>query len=178
MSLSAIVGIDPGTQTLGLSTIWFNPQTMVIDHIDVETVIGSHHHYKEWVGDYHGERFNKLMGHTDYLSGHFERCLPIAIACESPFYSRLHPGAFEALLGTVQAIRQSVMNYSMWKPLDTVDPPTVKKAIGAAYNAKKDEVFKAFQISELYKLVTNPQDLSEHAVDATAVAYWRYKLFL
>ena len=176
--LASIVGIDPGTETLGLATLWFNPLDMKIDSIVVETVIGSKHHYYDWVQECHSERHNKLLGHTRHLRAHFDSVLPLAIACESPFYNRLRPNAFEALLGTLSAIRQATIEHSLWRSLDTVDPPTVKKAIGAPGNADKIAVKAAFEKHEISNLISNPQALTEHAIDAVCVAYWRYKLLL
>jgi Holliday junction resolvasome RuvABC endonuclease subunit len=173
--LATIVGIDPGTETLGLATLWFSPLDMKIASIEVETVIGSKHHYYEWVQDFHSERYNKLLGHQCYLKNHFDNALPLAIACESPFYNRLRPNAFEALTGTLNAVRQAVVAHSLWRSLDTVDPPTVKIAIGAPGNADKLAVKCAFERHEIYGLVSNPQALTEHAIDAVCVAYWRYK---
>jgi Holliday junction resolvasome RuvABC endonuclease subunit len=138
-------------------------------------LIGSKNHYYDWVLENHSERHNKLLGHTKKLTQHFEQARPIAVASEAPFYNRLRPTAYEALLSTVNAVRQAVINYSYWMPLETVEPRTVKMAIGAMGNADKTMVKQALLKHDIYKHIENVDKLTEHEIDAVAVAYWRYK---
>jgi Holliday junction resolvasome RuvABC endonuclease subunit len=60
-------------------------------------------------------------------------------------------------------------------PLDLVDPPTAKKAIGAKGNAKKEDVLRAMEkIPELVEnCETTLKDLDEHSLDSMAIAYYR-----
>lgn len=72
--------------------------------------------------------------------------------------------------------------YDPYAVLHTVDPPTVKKAVGVLGKIKgKDKKSpvkdKVAQLSALY-LEKDIESLDEHAVDAVAVAYACYKQFL
>ncbi len=103
-------------------------------------------------------------------------CSFIIVASESPFFNTRRPNAFAALLEVLTMIRDSVIEYNPYQPLIGIDPPTVKKAVGAPGNADKTGVLSAlFGISNSLKLDKKYIDqLDEHSVDAVAVAYCAY----
>ncbi|EKD22653.1 MAG: hypothetical protein ACD_84C00020G0001, partial [uncultured bacterium] len=72
-------------------------------------------------------------------------------------------------------IRRAVMHYDIWTSLDFVDPPTVKKAVGAHGKSQKYDVRK--KVLALKELCYNGEIpielLDEHSIDALAVAYHR-----
>jgi Holliday junction resolvasome RuvABC endonuclease subunit len=59
-----------------------------------------------------------------------------------------------------------------------IDPPSVKKAVGATSHAKKDEVKAALaRLPDLnYNGPVPLEMLDEHSIDALAVAYCRLKI--
>lgn len=71
-------------------------------------------------------------------------------------------------------LRQSVMQYDQWLPYYMVDPPTVKKAVGAKGNADKEEVKRQLLlIPEIVeKSLVDLSTLDEHSIDAIAVGYF------
>ena len=57
-----------------------------------------------------------------------------------------------------------------YKPLYMIDPPSVKKAVGAQTRGDKDAVKKAIKLIKELEMV-NFNNLDEHSIDATAVGY-------
>jgi Holliday junction resolvasome RuvABC endonuclease subunit len=73
-----------------------------------------------------------------------------------------------------------MLAYDPWKPLYRVDPPTVKKKVGAPGNADKNAVKQALlRLPDLnYQGETPLAMLDEHSVDALAVAYGKWRAYL
>jgi Holliday junction resolvasome RuvABC endonuclease subunit len=121
----------------------------------------------------HSERFARIdtlgLNILDILRYH----QPIAVVCESPFFNSKRPQAFAALIEATNMIRQTVWAYDRSIGLDLVDPPSVKRAVGAKGNAGKDDVHTAVTaIGELnYEGLLPLSSLDEHSIDAIAVAY-------
>lgn len=180
-STAGIVGIDPGTETLGVGVIDFDIQSLEIVQTRAFTFVGSKMMVKNsWIEDLHGARHSRIYAHEDNLVRFLEEHDPLLIACESPFFSPKRPQAFEALTQAVASIRRAVLRFDPWRDFVTVDPPTAKKAVGAMGNAKKPEMLEA--ISKLphlhYAGDIALEDLDEHSVDGIAIAYWRYRNYL
>lgn len=86
---------------------------------------------------------------------------------------------------TVYAVRTALRNYDSTIPLDLVDPPTAKIAVGAKGNAGKEEVLaglvkvceKEGALFDEEKSGMTIKEIDEHSSDGLAIAYWRYKIF-
>lgn len=175
---STIIGIDPGSETLGVAVITFDIDSMKIVNTQAKTFIGSRIvDIDNWQGEIHGDRLGRIQAHKRNLLSIFINAVPISIACESPFYSQRRPSAFGVLMEVLTAIREAVLEYDSWKSLFIIDPPTVKKAVGAAGNGDKHKVReKVISLKELcYLGETSIEELDEHSIDAIAVAYCRFK---
>lgn len=175
---ACIVGIDPGSQTLGLAILEFDTTTKEIVKTTAITYVGTKLPYmSDWITKLHGERAARIIAHRENLTEIFKSINPTAVYCESPFYNPGRPMAYGALVEVLSAIRLSIINWSQWVGLESVDPPTVKKAVGARGGAKKDEMMVAVQAMEKeLKLDKSPSEYDEHCIDAIAVAYYGYKI--
>lgn len=178
----SIIGIDPGTNTLGFSVIYFDCKTMEILSTFATTFIGEklsrNDDYSRFL---HGERFMRLRAHEENLLHLFYQIQPFQVVAESNFMNTRRPQAYGALVETVSAIKSALYRYDRWKPLYLIDPPTVKKAIGAKGNADKEEVKRCLLLlkDDLCFHGDIPiEELDEHSVDAIAIAYQRYKALL
>lgn len=176
--VGCIVGIDPGSETLGTGALRVNVVTLEIVESAAFTYVGSKLAKDTWLGDVHGARAGRISAHEDNLVDMFHYWQPNLVASESPFYSQFRPQAFGALTETVDAIRNALWRYDCWLSLFMIDPPTVKKAVGASSHAKKDEVKEALMaLPDLnYNGPIPFALLDEHSVDALAVAYARLKI--
>lgn len=173
-----IVGIDPGSETLGVAVLSVDVTTMQIVSSIARTYIGSKMAGKNnWIGSLHGDRVGRILAHEDNLLEIFNYYNPLIIVSESPFINTKFPQSGLVLTEVLCSIRRAVMRYSIWKELCLVDPPTVKKAVGAPGNAQKEVVKeKIMQLTDLNYSGDVPLEyLDEHSIDALAVAYFKFK---
>ncbi len=177
-----IIGIDPGSQTLGLSVLSFDVTTLEIVSTQAQTFIGDKlPFYDPYTVTTHGERLARIYAHRTNLFNILCHYRPITLVCESPFFNPRRPNAYAALLEVMAEVRNGLRMYDPYMTLITIDPPTVKKAVGAAGNADKEGVFNALlkkQEELKFTTMNNIQTLDEHSVDAVAVAYCRYNHYL
>lgn len=171
--LANIVGIDPGTEHLGLSCITFNVVTLGIHQTAAQVFVGSKLGISSQQSLVHSARFARIDAHRENLTSVLRALKPVAVVCESPFFNSMRPQAYGALVEIVNAIRYAVWEYDPQMPLDLLDPPRVKRSVGAAGNAKKDVMQQAvLGLSELNFQGPVPlTELDEHSIDAIAVGY-------
>jgi len=176
-----IVGIDPGTSTLGVAILFVNIETQKIELSIAWTLNGNKLSGKDsWTEEMHGGRYSRIAALEENLLQIFNYYQPLIIVSESPFINNRFPQAGIALTEVVVAIRRAVVTYDPWRELHVIDPPTIKKAVNAAGNATK-EVMKE-KVMELTDLNYNGMiplvQLDEHSIDALSVAYCKWKTFL
>ena len=175
---TTIVGIDPGTETLGVAIMTISLLDYSILSTEARTFHGSKLAGKEsWLSEVFGSRTDRVKAHEENLLNIFNSVKPLLIASESPFYNQRFPQAYGALMEVICAIRSAVMRHSNWKSLGLFDPPTVKNAVGAQGNADKNTVYsKVIALNCLnYTGLVPITELDEHSIDAIAVAYCQYK---
>jgi Holliday junction resolvasome RuvABC endonuclease subunit len=172
-----IIGIDPGSQTLGFSVLTFDVVTKEIIKTQAKTFTGSKLAcIKEWEILTHGERQARISAHGRTLLDLFNHYKPLFIACEAPFYNMKRPNAFQALLEVILEVRKSAMEYDPWRVVYLIDPPSVKKSVGASGGGDKEAVKKALRLKqEEIKLVGTVDEYDEHSLDSIAVAYCRFQ---
>lgn len=177
-----IIGIDPGSMCLGLCLMELDVITRKIKSTQAKTIKVDKLFYSDNLDDeVLGGRLARIKRLSSVLTSNMNSCKPIAVACESPFFSHLRPSAFGVLMEVLNGVRDAVHLYSPWMKLDLIDPPTVKKSVGASGAAKKDQVYekvfeKEMKDKEFNFLGNSRVDcLDEHSIDAVCVAYCFYK---
>lgn len=175
--IASIIGVDPGSNCLGVGIIYYDVITLEIVGSDAFTLFADKLAKNSWTGFVHGGRAGRIeaLGETLLKVMHDQTGLTDVIS-ESPFMSRFAQ-TFAALTEVVNEVRFAVTRYHPWMPLHLVDPPSVKNAVGAKGNADKDAVKLALRMLEgfVYTGGIPFGDLDEHSVDALAVGYFRYK---
>lgn len=170
-----IISIDPGTNTLGVAFLEIDLDFLNV-YLREAFTLNSNTNFKDLdtILNAHGERFAKLTSHSNILINIFNHYRPHSVICESPFLGKF-PQAFEALVECKMMIRNSLMMYDHSIPLETIDPPNAKKAVGApGKGGDKDIVKKALQQLNIIVPYTGFVDtLDEHSVDAVAVGYYK-----
>jgi Holliday junction resolvasome RuvABC endonuclease subunit len=176
-----ILGIDPGTNTLGVAILDINLSTLSVDIVHAKTYSGqtmSGDH--RWFEEVHGGRASRLKSHQENLYAIMVEWNPHFVIAESP-YMRKFPQAFAALVECVMAIRAAVIQYDRFMPLALVDPPTAKKSAGMVGKLSGKELVR-IALRKLTYLNYAPgidlEALDEHEVDAIAVAHHRAKEIL
>lgn len=177
-SLINLVSIDPGSTKVGIADFEIDPVSGIIIRCNAHTLDASRYVQEDgWIETNFGMRQARISFIENYLINHFNSVRPLFIVSEGSFFNPRRPNAFEVLIEAIAAIRNAVMKYDTWRSLELIDAPTVKKSVGAAGNAKKEEVQeRVLLLSDLnYDSNQNINDLSEHAIDAIAVGYGFYK---
>lgn len=182
---ACLIGIDPGSDTLGVGILTFNVQTLEIVSTQATTLNGARAGRGSFVTQVHGDRMGRIESHRQALLRIFRTVQPLSVASESPFISRRHPQAGLALTEVVCAIRAALLNYDSSKPLELIDPPTVKRAVGVSGKTGGPEGKKLMQTAVLRMAQALHYDgdvpmdkLDEHSIDALAVAYCHYNQML
>lgn len=174
-SIIRIVGIDPGTTTLGLAILDVDLDTLV------PTLVYGYTNnaekatkHIEWKKTMLGSRDVRLENHKDYLDDILEYTQPILIAAESPFLKMSRVSSYEALVECYDMIRKSVWKHNPTLFLRRIDPITVKNYVGVSHiGTDKEDVRKA--VIARYANLCHPSvdihSLDEHTIDAVAVAH-------
>lgn len=187
--IGRIVGIDPGSTTLGCAMIEYDVRTFEILRTCAYTFNADKMKLDQLAVLNHSERFARIWDLSDALYEVFRDLQPTHIISESPFLKRKFPQAFAVLTEVVFGVRMAVRKYDPTMPLDLVDPPTAKMAVGAnpkgkkgaSQAEKKKEVHTALAklLPELVfdsdNSVAAFEDLDEHSVDSIAIAYSKWK---
>lgn len=182
-SVVSIVGLDPGSETLGAAVLYVDMLSWQIIGSEAYTFKGSKLAGKDdWTTEVHGNRLGRIAAHEENLLAFFRYYRPLAIASESPFFNRLHPSAFGPLMEVISAIRSAAMQYDLWKQVYLIDPPSVKNAVGVHGGRGGEEGKRLMKQAVLvlapvfrYSGPTPLDQLDEHSIDALAVAYCRYQ---
>lgn len=174
-----ILGIDPGTNTLGIAIIDLDLATKEASLIMATTLQGAKDS-KNFpnISDVHGDRKAKLFAHQNNIRYILERYRPNSIISESPYMGKF-TNAFEALVECLTAIRDEIYIYDHSIGLETVDPPTAKKAVGAPGRGGDKGVVRnaVLKLQGLKNKTGSSLDmLDEHAIDAIAVACYKLQL--
>jgi Holliday junction resolvasome RuvABC endonuclease subunit len=169
-----IIGIDPGLNYCGISLVKAGAATQDLLSIDAFTIIN------DKVQDNTGLRaelcsekvikLHKLKGVISNLIGQVK---PTLVVSESPFYNRLRPMAYGALLEVIGMIQTAVLEHNNNTVFSTVEPLLVKKTVGAGMQTGKLDVKEAIKTNnEIMSVLKQDIDhLDEHSIDAIAVAY-------
>lgn len=172
-----ILSIDPGSYNLGFALIDLDVAYRTATVVSAGTFYskGAVDSYA-FLSEIQGERFTRFHYLQQAVSNLLEQSQPQWVISEAPYLGKFLQ-AYETLVECLSMLRQEVYQYNPALPLETVDPPSVKKAVGASGRGKdKDMVRVALsQISKLHWRETTLATLDEHAVDAVAVGCYKIR---
>lgn len=170
-----ILGIDPGTTDCGICLLECDSETLDIVSIDSRTILSDKIYlpYEEDLLLSHTERYIKIKKIQRAFKRVLEEFIPHHIACESPFYHRLHPGAYAPLVEILFTLRDACVDFNKLLPFYLYEPTLIKKTMTGKAFADKDMMRFALETNESITtfLKQDVNNLSEHAVDAIAIAY-------
>lgn len=158
---------------MGFSVIDFDILTKQIINTQAFTIRGEKAITSMTHSELFGNRLGRIEALRDALYSHFVYFRPNFVISETPFMGS-HAAAYGALVETLAAIRDALALYDPYMPLNGIDPPSAKRSVGAAGNAKKPEMQRAVG-ALLGELCYNPAQsgdfwlLDEHSVDAIAI---------
>ncbi|BAW19060.1 putative crossover junction endodeoxyribonuclease RuvC [Ralstonia phage RP31] len=181
--IGRIVGIDPGSTTLGCTLLEYDVRTMEILRLCAYTFNADKMRLDDLTVLNHSERYARIIELSEALYNVFLNVRPNFIISESPFLKRRFPQAFAVLTEVVFGIRMAVRKYDPTMQLDLVDPPTAKKAVGIV---GKEDMKSKTKVHECLKKLILPKfdaahsaaefaELDEHSTDSGAIAYYKWK---
>jgi len=166
-----IVGIDPGTEYVGITFLYINPSNRVVTRIEPITLQASllrqlHQPYTDCNNEEWGriDRINNLVASIDRLL----KCKNVlAVGMEAAFMNLKRPDAFRALVEFTTVFKQ-VIHYQV----NYFSPLEVKSSVDVKYTQLKDGMANAIKTNpDIIRLTYGGIELaSEHAIDATAIA--------
>jgi Holliday junction resolvasome RuvABC endonuclease subunit len=175
-----ITGLDPGTDTLGVSTLDLDLATKAISIVDSQTLLGSRlSRGNQRVTDLYGGRFTRLQALEGALGEYFYEMQPHEIISESPYFNKRQPSAYGALVEAMGMIKRAVYMYCSSITLLTVDPASNKANLKVSgKSGDKSLVLNAVRGLVDSGQLLNPYGLmigllDEHSIDSLAIAYYR-----
>jgi len=170
-SIARILGIDPGTAHFGISCVSVDIRSLEIIQTDAITLRGDKCPLDQWKGEMYGDRYPRMVGISRMFMRALTQLQPNCVVMESGFFHSLHPGAFLPLTEVRVMVQDTLHEFDPWLELHTIDPSSIKNAVGAHGAAKKNPVKDSVaKISEL-NLKRGIDHYDEHSIDAIAVAY-------
>lgn len=160
-----IVGIDPGSYTLGVSILTVSSLLRLLS-IEAYTLRLEHH--LETYAD--RDNFNRKYEVLEHLL--YERLLkisPIAIGIESPFIQTARANAVRPLLLTNNAIHRAIHRANNDSFIGNIPPRTIKKFLLVEDITSKESVTKALLKNEdVIRCLSKDEIMAfdEHSIDA------------
>jgi Holliday junction resolvasome RuvABC endonuclease subunit len=173
----SLVGIDPGTTKLGISRYICKADLSSVVGLESFTIEADRLPLSPWTIQNAGARRARLDCAEYAMTKYFQKWKPIAFASEAPFYNMKRPNAFSALLESIGAIQKAMNEYDPKYFLHLIDPPTVKRAVGAPGNADKEKMKKTIKEHPFFghQTFVNIDALDEHSLDSLAVAHCLFR---
>lgn len=176
-----VVGIDPGTDTLGVACLELDLEEQRIGLADARTFHGSRMlGPRQSLMGVHGSRFARLDGLEEALVDYFYQAQPHAVCSESPYLNKRFPTTFAALTESLTSIRRALIRYDDRIPLHTVDPAKAKAALGVS-GKSGDKLLVQRAVEALNLPNPNGVDyrlLDEHSFDAIAIGHFEINRWL
>lgn len=184
-SYFTILGVDPGSTTMGIAALRVNIADLAITDASLTTIhalqLDSGRATNDWMLETHSARSMRLRELAWMLGQHLVIERPLFVVSEAPFFNPRNPNAYQVLVETMKVIENAVYAWNPWRPLYRIETTVAKKAVMpsdsnllAQFKAIKDNKEKvSFSVkhhSELSRLV-NFDLHDEHAIDALIVAY-------
>jgi hypothetical protein len=172
-----IIGIDPGTDTLGASELELDLADGSISIVTAQTFHGSQliRGYRD-MEDTYGARFARLYALEELLVTVFRDERPHSIISESPYFNSRRPQAYGALVEAMAMIARAVHQYCSRMPLLKVDPASNKANMKVSGKSGDKDLMKKAVLT--CTDLRNPRHidldaLDEHSIDSLTVAYYR-----
>lgn len=169
-----ILSIDPGLNNTGISIYNCSGHVNNVNTISAFSLNTDKVDDPKYVDEFwHTERMLKICRMKQALQNILIQVNPCLVICESPFFNRLMPSAYQALVQVISGFQQATIEYNQNIPFYFIEPLLVKKKIGAGFTSGKVSVKEMVGSNDfiMSRLVSNINYLDEHAIDAIAIAY-------
>lgn len=176
----SILAIDPGLNNTGVAHLLIDHAKNEIVSLEATTIVTNNLPNNTGLSlSIHTERKIKLHKLKNCIIGYIEHLKPSVMVCESSFYNPYMPTAYKALIESITAIQEALIETNNNIPFLMIEPLLIKKTVGGLKGIKGKSVIRDCirNIDELYKLLGHNLDiLDEHSIDAIAIGYTYFKL--
>lgn len=179
-----IVGIDPGSVTMGVAALAVRIDDLTLLRVDSFTIDANKpcggRVTSPWLEETYTARSIRMMEINKRLQTAFDHYQPLQVACEVPFYNPRNPNAYGVLVEVVKTVEAAVYEWNPWRPLYRIEATAAKKSVNPSNEADRLRI-KAIKdskqrIKETVRIFPPLQFLdlekmSEHEIDATVVGF-------
>jgi crossover junction endodeoxyribonuclease RuvC len=158
-----LIGIDPGNH-IGLSVLSVDPKDLSIKSIYTKTIT------LERLID-GNEMVDKLILLRNIVNDIYTSFRPLSLAIETSFLNMRYPKAVIQLSQYVGTIELTFKEIDPTLKIFKYAPMFVKSIVSGKGNSDKDAMAKALKANKEFKKLINIDNLTEHEVDATCIAY-------
>ena len=174
-----VLGIDPGTDTMGYAPLVLDTDTMQITGIGVHTYKAARDYkYKRSSVEYYGDKYTRFFLHADHLVELLETFEPDYVIGEAIFHRRGRTQAFRGLAECWMMIRSVCQRYRLTLPIEQIEPVPVKQNLGVGVGVGKRAELKDKLLVERAVLARKDMTFDadshpdEHSYDATAIGLY------
>lgn len=182
-----ILGIDPGTVTMGYCAMTVDLRTLERVRVDTFTIDANRPKDGQpaclFMPENHSALFQRMREHGARLTAVLQDWQPFQIAVELPFFSALQATAYGPLVQLFSTIQNTIYDYNPWLTLYQVENTVTKamvypdtkqerKRIRDSYKTTKERIAACVQQHQDFAFI-DTTTLDEHEIDACLVAEWR-----
>jgi len=172
MSTYTIMGIDPGTSTVGVAIYHYENNRLT--KITSELIDVSKENNRHKLNTHLDVRLTAIATELSLL---YKKYNPIAVAMEHPFINARRPTSIIPLARSIEAIIHTALlfnpNIFIYKPA----PTKIKAYVKVKDFKSKTAVLNAMlELDEIKGIIENPFSISEHEIDGVVIGYLLHKL--
>ena len=160
-----IMGVDPGSHTLGVCLMEMSPSLEIVSIVTYSPIIS----VSDSVGLYDNiiARLKKLEFMIRSIYSIYK---PAIVAMESSFINGARLGAVIPLTKSISLVETVLTSIDEHIKLVSIPPPVIKKVFKAKQKGK-DTVKEALLNKKTLNSHLDIEKMSEHSIDAVAIAY-------
>lgn len=182
-SKTYILGIDPGTTTIGFCAMEIDPLTCERKSFEAFTVNAEKpcggRQFNMDLTESHSAIFARLKEISNRFDSILRHYKPVQVATELPFFNAFHPNAYSPLVQVLAMLENTVYEWNPHKPLYRIENTTAKALIYPtskeerkkiqAIKGSKDRIIACIkQHADFGWIPIN--ELDEHSIDACLIA--------
>lgn len=169
-----IMGVDPGTENLGLSlgVCDFNTPKYVIELGETFNISHLTHKTNAYLTEFQSRNISMCTSVYNIVYQMVHDLQPDLVICESPYLNKRFPLSYMLLSLCSQAIQQAVKDYSIFIRFEFIDPASAKNGVGVKGNSSdKNDMRQAILSNPYIVSDINLNSFDEHTLDSIAIGY-------
>jgi len=162
-----ILGIDPSTNHIGISVLTVN--SIDFEIVDIKTFAIDLTHIEN-INKMNTNQYYRLNNLSLILRNVICDVMPHIVGYEAPFIDKFKMSSAIPLGESIMCIEEAIYNYDKNMTVAKYSPHNVKNAVGAKAGVNKVDVLTAINKLDFITKLIDPNIITDHEVDATAIA--------